>query len=91
MKRPRVGFKAIDTALLILTIEPLLFSINALAKSLLIPTETQVLRWFGYRDLPVKIIYSVKLGANNEPEKFHAFNQIKRSYSKNITWPFKYL
>ena len=91
MKRPRVGFKAIDTALFILTIEPLLFAINALPKSLLIPTETQILRWFGYRDLPVKIIYSVKLGANNEPEKFHAFNQIKRSYSKNITWSFNNL
>ncbi|TMO05625.1 hypothetical protein CWB60_12595 [Pseudoalteromonas sp. S327] len=55
MKRPRVGLKAIDTALLILAIEPLLFAINALPKSLLTPTETQILRWFGYRDLPVKI------------------------------------
>jgi len=33
---------------LILTIEPLLFVINALPKSLLIPTETRILRWFGY-------------------------------------------
>ncbi|MEM5550883.1 hypothetical protein WNY63_09090 [Pseudoalteromonas neustonica] len=41
MKRPRVGLIAIYTALLILTIEPLLFAINALPKSLLIPTETQ--------------------------------------------------
>ena len=40
--------KAIYTALLILTIEPLLFAINALPKSLLIPTETRILRWFGY-------------------------------------------
>ncbi|ATC91867.1 hypothetical protein PISS_a3152 [Pseudoalteromonas issachenkonii] len=38
MKRPRVGLKAIYTALLILIIEPLLFAINALPKSLLIPT-----------------------------------------------------
>ena len=44
----RVGLKAIYTALLILTIEPLLLAINALAKSLLIPTETRTLRWFGY-------------------------------------------
>ncbi|MDP2635289.1 hypothetical protein [Pseudoalteromonas sp. 3D05] len=34
----RVGLKAIYTALLILTIEPLLLAINALPKSLLIPT-----------------------------------------------------
>jgi len=40
--------KAIYTALLILTIEPLLLAINALPKSLLIPTETRILRWFGY-------------------------------------------
>jgi hypothetical protein len=40
---------------LILTIEPLLFAINALPKSLLIPTETFIFRWFGYIDLPVKI------------------------------------
>jgi hypothetical protein len=33
---------------LILIIEPLLFAINALPKSLLIPTETRILRWFGY-------------------------------------------
>ncbi len=44
----RVGLKAIYTALLILTIEPLLLAINALPKSLLIPTETRTLRWFGY-------------------------------------------
>ncbi|WP_304638262.1 hypothetical protein, partial [Pseudoalteromonas sp.] len=44
----RVGLKAIYTALLILTIEPLLLAINALPKSLLIPTETRILRWFGY-------------------------------------------
>ncbi|TMP46061.1 hypothetical protein CWB79_01325 [Pseudoalteromonas sp. S1649] len=37
------------TALLILTIEPLLFAINALPKSLLIPTETHILRWLGYK------------------------------------------
>ena len=36
--------------LLILTIEPLLLAINALTKSLLIPTETRILRWFGYID-----------------------------------------
>ncbi|MFQ3205039.1 MAG: hypothetical protein ACI87I_001070 [Pseudoalteromonas tetraodonis] len=48
MKRPRVGLKAIYTALLILIIEPLLFAINALPKLLLIPTETRILRWFGY-------------------------------------------
>ncbi|TMO46618.1 hypothetical protein CWC25_03470 [Pseudoalteromonas sp. S4389] len=48
MKRPMVGLKAIYTALLILTIEPLLLAINALPKSLLIPTETRSLRWFGY-------------------------------------------
>ncbi|HEA14870.1 MAG TPA: hypothetical protein ENH88_00150, partial [Pseudoalteromonas prydzensis] len=36
------------TALLILTIEPLLLAINALPKSLLIPTETRILGWFGY-------------------------------------------
>jgi len=48
VKRPRVGLKAIYTALLILIIEPLLFAINALPKSLLIPTETRILRWFGY-------------------------------------------
>ena len=40
--------KAIYTALLILTIEPLLLAINALPKSLLTPTETRTLRWFGY-------------------------------------------
>ncbi|PHN90196.1 hypothetical protein CSC79_07965 [Pseudoalteromonas sp. 3D05] len=40
----RVGLKAIYTALLILTIEPLLLAINALPKSLLIPTETRILR-----------------------------------------------
>ncbi|OUS71720.1 hypothetical protein B5G52_09975 [Pseudoalteromonas sp. A601] len=34
---------------MILTIEPLLFAINALPKSLLIPTETRILRWFGYK------------------------------------------
>ncbi|RJF34790.1 hypothetical protein D4741_13245 [Pseudoalteromonas gelatinilytica] len=45
----RVGLKAIYTALLILTIEPLLLAINALPKSLLIPTETRILRWFGYK------------------------------------------
>ncbi|AXV66883.1 hypothetical protein D0907_14145 [Pseudoalteromonas lipolytica] len=44
----RVGLKAIYTALLILTIEPLLLAINVLPKSLLIPTETRILRWFGY-------------------------------------------
>ncbi|KPM81362.1 MULTISPECIES: hypothetical protein [unclassified Pseudoalteromonas] len=44
----RVGLKAIYTALLILTIEPLLLAINALPKSLLIPTETRTLKWFGY-------------------------------------------
>jgi len=33
---------------LILTIEPLLLAINALPKSLLIPTETRILRLFGY-------------------------------------------
>ena len=44
----RVGLKAIYTALLILTIEPLLLAINALPKSLLIPTETRILRWFEY-------------------------------------------
>jgi hypothetical protein len=44
----RVGLKAIYTALLILPIEPLLFAINALPKSLLIPTETRILGWFGY-------------------------------------------
>ncbi|TMN71962.1 hypothetical protein CWB85_08870 [Pseudoalteromonas sp. S1727] len=44
-----VGLKAIYTALLILTIEPLLFAINALPKSLLNPTETHNLRWFGYK------------------------------------------
>ncbi|PHN88457.1 hypothetical protein CSC79_17935 [Pseudoalteromonas sp. 3D05] len=44
----RVGLKTIYTALLILTIEPLLFAINALPKSLLTPTETRILRWFGY-------------------------------------------
>ncbi|WP_350654133.1 hypothetical protein [Pseudoalteromonas sp. D48-MNA-CIBAN-0056] len=44
MKRPRVGLKAIDTALLILAIEPLLLAINALPKSLLIPTETLIFR-----------------------------------------------
>ncbi|TGE84280.1 hypothetical protein C7Y70_07415 [Pseudoalteromonas sp. KS88] len=44
----RVGLKAIYTALLILTIEPLLLAINALPKSLLIPTETRILRWFRY-------------------------------------------
>ncbi|ATD04407.1 hypothetical protein PTET_a3178 [Pseudoalteromonas tetraodonis] len=48
MKRPRVGLKAIYTALLILIIEPLLFAINALPKSLLIPTETRILSWFKY-------------------------------------------
>ena len=64
MKRPRIGLKAIDTALLILAIEPLLLSINALPKSLLIPTETQILRWFGYRDLPVKNYIFRKVGAN---------------------------
>ena len=52
VKRPNallwVGLKAIYTALLILTIEPLLLAINALPKSLLIPTETRILRWFGY-------------------------------------------
>ncbi|TMO45491.1 hypothetical protein CWC25_06035 [Pseudoalteromonas sp. S4389] len=40
----RVALKAIYTALLIL----LLLAINALPKSLLIPTETRTLRWFGY-------------------------------------------
>ncbi|PHN88764.1 hypothetical protein CSC79_16665 [Pseudoalteromonas sp. 3D05] len=44
----RVGLKAIYTALLILTIEPLLFAINALHKSLLIPTDIRILRWLGY-------------------------------------------
>ncbi|TMO34458.1 hypothetical protein CWC26_17925 [Pseudoalteromonas sp. S4488] len=33
---------------MILIIEPLLLAINALPKSLLIPTETRILRWFGY-------------------------------------------
>ena len=54
MKRPRVGLKAINTALLILAIKPLLLAINALPKSFLIPTETRILRWFGYIDLPVE-------------------------------------
>ncbi|TMP71133.1 hypothetical protein CWB76_07635 [Pseudoalteromonas sp. S1609] len=48
MKGPRIGLKAIYTALLILIIEPLFFAINVLLKSLLIPTETRILRWFGY-------------------------------------------
>ncbi|PHN90216.1 hypothetical protein CSC79_08065 [Pseudoalteromonas sp. 3D05] len=34
---------------MILTIEPLLLAINALPISLLIPTETRILRWFGYK------------------------------------------
>ena len=76
---PRIGLKAIDTALLILTIESLFLAINALPKSLLIPTETQILRWFGYILSQLNITYSVKLCANNQSEKFHAFNQIKRS------------
>ena len=42
------SFKGLYAALLILTIEPLLLAINALPKSLLIPTETRFLRWFGY-------------------------------------------
>ncbi|PKG66738.1 hypothetical protein CXF64_03280 [Pseudoalteromonas sp. GutCa3] len=33
---------------MILTIEPLLLSINALPKSLLIPTETRIMGSFGY-------------------------------------------
>jgi len=44
----RVGLKAIYTALLILTIEPLLLAINALPNSLLIPTETRTLSWLWY-------------------------------------------
>ncbi|TMN70674.1 hypothetical protein CWB85_14635 [Pseudoalteromonas sp. S1727] len=50
-----VGLKAIYTALLILTIEPLLLAINALPKSLLIPTETRILRWFGYKGIGHKL------------------------------------
>ncbi|RZD23164.1 hypothetical protein EVU92_14445 [Pseudoalteromonas sp. MEBiC 03485] len=52
--------KAIYTALLILAIEPLLLAINALPKSLLIPTETRTLRWFGYISL-FAICYSQTL------------------------------
>ncbi len=33
---------------LILIVEPLLLAVNALPKSLLIPTKTRILRWFGY-------------------------------------------
>ncbi|OUS74233.1 hypothetical protein B5G52_02485 [Pseudoalteromonas sp. A601] len=46
---------------MILTIEPLLLAINALPKSLLIPTETRTLRWLGYRVLE-KLITVKKLG-----------------------------
>ncbi|TGE83850.1 hypothetical protein C7Y70_09285 [Pseudoalteromonas sp. KS88] len=56
---PRIGLKAFDTALLILTIEPLFLAINALPESLLIPTETQILRWFGYILSQLKLCDSV--------------------------------
>ena len=53
--------KAIYTALLILTIEPLLLAINALPKSLLIPTEARILRWFGYISYTLRHIFIIKV------------------------------
>ena len=53
----RVALKAIYTALLILTIEPLLLAINALPKSLLIPTETRILRLFGYLLQTITVLF----------------------------------
>ncbi|MDX2369264.1 MAG: hypothetical protein QNK36_12840 [Colwellia sp.] len=45
----QVGLETFYTALLILTIEQLLSSINALPKTFQIPTESRILRSFGYR------------------------------------------
>ncbi|MAD04099.1 MAG: hypothetical protein CMK65_10825 [Pseudoalteromonas sp.] len=61
----RVGLKAIYTALLILTIEHLLLAINALPKPLLFPTETRILRLFGY--LNNKRIRDVKQTTFDQP------------------------
>ena len=52
-----------------------------MSKALLIPTGPRILRWFGYLELPVKIIQH-RASTNNQSKKLHEFNQIKRSNRK---------